>query len=147
MAVVLDASALLAFWLREDGGTVVRDALDTEGAFVASVNFAEVVAKMDDLQRGFAERLPDVPARVASEATVTAFRPVLQAGRLVVEPFTLGDAVVSGQLRAVTKKRGLSLGDRACLGLGKRLGLDVLTADRSWASVAGAIGLVVRMIR
>jgi ribonuclease VapC len=72
---------------------------------------------------------------------------VLRGGVLIVEPFTLGDAVVSGQLRAVTKRRGLSLGDRACLGLGKRLDLHVLTADRAWASIADAMDLVIRVIR
>lgn len=147
MAVVLDASALLAFWLGEEGGTIVRDAIEAEGAIVASVNLAEVVAKMDDLHPGFAERLPAVPTRVASEATITPADATMRAGVLVVEPFTLGDAVVSGQLRVATKQRGLSLGDRACLGLGKRLGLVVLTADRAWASIADAAGVVVRVIR
>lgn len=145
MAVVLDASALLAYWLGEDGGTVVRDAIETEGALVTSVNCAEVVAKMDDLHPGFAEKLPEV--RPAWRPKRRSCPPVLRAGDLIVEPFTLGDAVVSGQLRAVTKQHGLSLGDRACLGLGKRLGLSVLTADRAWASIADAVGLVVRVIR
>lgn len=69
------------------------------------------------------------------------------AGALIVEPFTLGDAVVSGQLRGLTKRHGLSLGDRACLRLGRRLGLEVLTADRAWADIADAIGMTIRVIR
>lgn len=58
MAFVLDASALLAFWLGEEGGTMVRDAIAGEGALITSVNFAEVVSKIDDLRPGFADRLP-----------------------------------------------------------------------------------------
>jgi PIN domain nuclease of toxin-antitoxin system len=85
VAVVLDASALLAFWLGEDGGTVVQEAIESEGALVASVNFAEVVAKMDDLQPGFATRLPDVPPRVASEATIAPSGSVLRGGVLLVD--------------------------------------------------------------
>ena len=45
MAVVLDASALLALWHLEPGPEVVRDAIDAEGALIASVNMAEVLPK------------------------------------------------------------------------------------------------------
>lgn len=126
---------------------MVRDAVASQGALVASVNLAEVVAKMDDLHPGFAGGLPAVPIRSGSEAPITPSDHALRPGVLTVEPFTIGDAVVSGQLRAVTRRHGLSLGDRACLGLGKRLGLDVLTADRAWASIADEAGVVVRVIR
>jgi ribonuclease VapC len=68
-------------------------------------------------------------------------------GVLIVEPFTEGDAVVSSTLRALSKTHGLSLGDRACLSLAKRLGLEVLTANRAWAVVADDAGVAVRVIR
>jgi PIN domain nuclease of toxin-antitoxin system len=38
-------------------------------------------------------------------------------------------------LRAVTRHKGLSLGDRACLALAMRERLPVLTADRAWADL------------
>ena len=57
-----------------------------------------------------------------------------------------GDAAYSAAgLRKATRAKGLSFGDRACLALGKRLALPVLTADRSWAELD--VGVEVRLIR
>lgn len=39
---------------------------------------------------------------------------------------------MSAELRGPTKYLGLSLGDRACLALGLRLGSPILTGDRAW---------------
>ncbi|MDQ3582536.1 MAG: hypothetical protein M3495_13440 [Pseudomonadota bacterium] len=36
----------------------------------------------------------------------------------------------------MSKELGLSLSDRACLALGVRLGLPVLTTDREWQKLA-----------
>jgi len=40
--------------------------------------------------------------------------------------------VGAAALRPLTRRHGLSLGDRACLALGWRPRLPVLTADRAW---------------
>jgi PIN domain nuclease of toxin-antitoxin system len=49
-----------------------------------------------------------------------------------------GDAaIVAAELRTSTKHLGLSLGDRACLAAAQSRGLAVLTADRTWAKLAG----------
>jgi ribonuclease VapC len=58
---------------------------------------------------------------------------VLRYGIDVVS-FDEGLARRAGALRPATKSLGLSLGDRACLALAQRVGLPVLTADRTWAS-------------
>jgi PIN domain nuclease of toxin-antitoxin system len=47
---------------------------------------------------------------------------------------------------ASTRKLGLSLGDRACLALAKRLRVPAYTADRAWAAVQ-VPGIVVRTVR
>lgn len=52
-----------------------------------------------------------------------------------------------GLMLPLTKLAGLSLGDRTCLALARRLGLPALTAERRWASVAEAVGVEVRLIR
>jgi len=39
----------------------------------------------------------------------------------------------------------LSFGDRACLALGERLGVPVLTSDRAWASLK--LNVVITVIR
>ncbi len=56
-------------------------------------------------------------------------------------------AYAAGLMIAVTKQAGLSLGDRACLALAKRVGVKAVTADRSWLSVASLLGVDIDLIR
>jgi PIN domain nuclease of toxin-antitoxin system len=112
---VLDASALLAFILREPGMEVVERALAHDACIMSAVNLSEVVAKLVD--RG-------VPAREIEEA--------LRDFHLRVREFREGDALAAGLLRASTRTSGLSLGDRACLALARSLGLPAITTDRHW---------------
>ena len=116
---VLDASAVLVYLQREPGYEKVRDAL-ARGAAVSTVNLAEVYAKLvdrnlpwDEIGRG------------------------LEALGLSVLPFTDEDARGSALLYPKARRLGLSLGDRACLALGVRLGLPVLSADRAWKGFGG----------
>ena len=69
----------------------------------------------------------------------------LKALGLEVEPFTAKDGETVGQLWRQTRQAGLSLGDRACLSLGLRLKVPVLTADRAWKNLN--LSLDVQMIR
>ena len=71
MAVVLDASALLAYWLDEPGAEVVTMAVSAEGAFVAAPNFAEALTKLVDRSPDLAQKLPSVPPTLAGEAAST----------------------------------------------------------------------------
>jgi PIN domain nuclease of toxin-antitoxin system len=52
---------------------------------------------------------------------------------------------MAGRLWAPTRQLGLSLGDRACLSLGLRLGLTVLTCDRAWAQLS--LDVVIQLLR
>ncbi|MBU2810273.1 type II toxin-antitoxin system VapC family toxin [Acidithiobacillus thiooxidans] len=113
---VLDASALLALLHHEPGGESVRPHLPD--AVISSVNWAEVVQKC-----------------VARNVRVEGLRSDLESLGMQVLPFNADDAEVSGRLWSDTKALGLSLGDRACLALGQRLHLPVLTADRVWGSL------------
>ncbi len=112
--VVLDASALLALLNREPGADRVAEAI-VSGAVMSTVNLSEVIAKLADVG------MPEVEIREAVEP-------------LGIEFVSLGGeaAVAIGLLRPATRSAGLSLGDRACLALGQRLGLAVVTADREW---------------
>lgn len=47
----------------------------------------------------------------------------------------LDAALAAGQLRPVTRKLGLSLGDRACLATALLTKYRVLTADKTWAKL------------
>lgn len=71
--------------------------------------------------------------------------PVLELLHIDIVDFTNDDAQVAANLRIETKHKGLSLGDRACLALGRRLSLPVYTADRIWGQLA--IGIDIRVIR
>ncbi|MDY7020552.1 MAG: type II toxin-antitoxin system VapC family toxin [Cyanobacteriota bacterium] len=59
----------------------------------------------------------------------------LQVLGLRIEPFTSEDGEMAGRLWEQTRQAGLSLGDRACLSLGLRLGVSVLTSDHAWATL------------
>ncbi len=75
----------------------------------------------------------------------SAIRVALEGLGLDVEPFDAAMAYETGLLRQRTRRLGLSLGDRACLALGQRLSLPVLTTDRRWKAVR--IGVKVRVVR
>jgi PIN domain nuclease of toxin-antitoxin system len=136
VAVVLDSSALLAYWLDEPGADVVTVAVAAEGAVVAAPNFAEALTKLVDRSPDLADKLPSVSPRLAGEEAPTLPGIPLAGGAISVEPFTIVDAVLCAKLRSATRSLGLSLGDRACLGLAQRLGLRALTADREWAKLS-----------
>lgn len=53
----------------------------------------------------------------------------------------------AGSLRSITASAGLSLGDRFCLALCKRLGASAYTADKVWRDIAGEVGVKVVVIR
>lgn len=126
MTVVLDASALLAYLKDEPGGDVVEAILAE--SVISSVNWAEVIQKA-----------------IAAGVVVEGILDDLQALGLVVEPFTSEDGEVAGRLWEQTRSFGLSLGDRACLSLGLRSGVAVLTSDRAWAMLN--LSLDVQVIR
>ena len=56
-------------------------------------------------------------------------------------------ALAAGAMFPVTKAHGLSHGDRACLALGARLGVPILTADKAWSKVAPELGVTVDQFR
>ena len=128
MAPVLDASALLAHLRDEPGADVVGEAI-ASGAVISTVNLAEVFSRVAD--RG------GDPAKLAAELTQNG----LLDGAITIEPFTAADAIDAGRLRALTRDAGLSLGDRACLALARRLDAPALTADTDWQGVAHGVEL------
>ena len=126
MTVVLDASAVLTILNEEPGMTVVVEVLPL--AVIGAVNISEAVAKLAD---------GGMPGPEIQEA--------IGGLRLDVVPFDAELALAAGLLRPLTRLAGLSLGDRACLALGMRLHVPVLTADRSWAGLD--LDVEVRLLR
>jgi PIN domain nuclease of toxin-antitoxin system len=123
---VIDASALLALLNAEPGAGVVAEALPE--AVISSVNLSEVVAKL--CEAGMPEK---------------AIHQALDSLGLEVVPFDEEQAYEAGLLRAATQDTGVSLGDRSCLSLAKKLGVVALTADRAWTGLS--IGVSIKVIR
>ncbi|MGA9659623.1 MAG: type II toxin-antitoxin system VapC family toxin [Asticcacaulis sp.] len=126
MSVILDASAVLAFILKESGSETVETVLST--AIISAVNMAEVYAKCAD--RGLD---PDV------------IKSLLVALPMEIVPFTNAHALEAGRLRLLTRAHGLSLGDRACLATAIAEKSGVLTADRVWLELG--LDLDIKSIR
>ena len=132
MSSVLDASALLAYFHGEPGVDPVGDAI-VDGAHISAANFAEVLSKLADAGQ--------VPAEVVERLRNSGFPDSL----LMVEPLTVEDAITVAEIRARTERKDISLGDSACLALGIRLGLPILTADSAWDELD--LGVDLRPIR
>jgi PIN domain nuclease of toxin-antitoxin system len=92
------------------------------------------------------ERAAAAIARSEEPRFVTSGLPVLPE-TIEIMPFTEADAWTVGGLRLATRDTGLSLGDRACLALARRLDASVVTTNKSWldldASVTGVDVIVV----
>ena len=123
---ILDASAVLAVIHGEPGAETVAQAL--QDALILAVNYAEVISKL--VERG---------------ATYEQADAAVQNLAIPVVDFDLALARRTGALRSATRSRGLSLADRACLALGEREQVPVLTGDRRWAGVLPDVR--VRLIR
>jgi len=125
-SAVLDSSAILAVLNAEPGADVVESMMDD--ALISTVNYAEVVAKL--VERG---------------STALAAQTALQSIAVTTVDFDIALAQRTGGLRRETMRRGLSLGDRACLALAEREGVPALTGDRSWIGVVSDVEI--RLIR
>ena len=111
---MLDASAVLALLQEEPGADAVEAALDD--AEMSCVNVSEVLQKAE--QHGIDTEGLEVD---------------LEALGVRLHTFDIRAARETAELWAPTRSAGLSLGDRACLALARRLGGIAVTADTRWA--------------
>jgi ribonuclease VapC len=123
---VLDSSAVLALLNDEPGADAVAGVL-TE-AIISTVNVAEVISKL--VERG---------------SSLEQAKRALQTIGIQAVDFTVSLAERTGAMRLASRKRGLSLGDRACLALAQQEGIVALTCDRNWLEAIA--GVDVRLIR
>jgi PIN domain nuclease of toxin-antitoxin system len=124
---VLDSSAILAFVQEEPGSEFVAGMLPDSA--VSANNLAEVVTRFWD--HGIAE--DDIQA-------------IVDAFDFEVVAVDRDTALEIANLRPLTRSAGLSLGDRSCLALARRLGVPALTADKAWDELA-IEGTEIRQIR
>jgi PIN domain nuclease of toxin-antitoxin system len=130
--ILLDASALIALLNDETGAEAVAEALAEDEGAISVVNLAEVLEVGARKGRG-------EPA-----AQLDYLR-----DRIAIVPVTEADAVGAAELYALTRRPPLALADRLALATALRLGVQVLTADRSWADIpwGDVPGADVRLIR
>ena len=125
MNYVIDASALLAVLQKETGYLIVIPLL--MGASMSTVNLSEVLQKIE--QKGL-----KIPNLVGS----------LEGLGIKMVPFTIEQAELTAVLWNTTSSLGLSLGDRACLGLAKSLNATAITGDKNWTNVTDIKVQVIR---
>jgi PIN domain nuclease of toxin-antitoxin system len=125
-SVVLDASALLALLNDEPGRDRVEKALDD--SIIGAVNYCETLGKLIDAG------VPEDDARHSIDLL-----------NIDIVEFDTELAFRAAAIRPMTKRLGLSLGDRCCLALGLDRKATVLTAERSWSKLK--LGLKIEVIR
>jgi ribonuclease VapC len=126
VGIVADASAVIALLVGEPFTRFEPSRL--ANASISAVNLSEVLTRLQEI---------GMPESAAASAFVRL--------NLRVIAFDEPQARATARLRPVTRHAGLSLGDRACLALGNRLGCPVVTADRVWASLD--VGVEIVLIR
>ncbi|SJM90336.1 PilT protein domain protein [Crenothrix polyspora] len=114
--IVLDASALLAYLFRESGHDIVEKYI--ENACISTVNLSEVAGRFS-----------------RDGIDVTPIIQHIEKTSIEIIPFTQIHALYAADFIPKTKHYGLSLGDRACLGLATAKNLAVLTADAAWSEI------------
>ncbi len=125
---LLDASAILAFLNKEAGEEIVAALLEKDHCLISAVNLEEVLCKLG-----------------SKKFTSEEIHQIISSLPLEVEPFTLADAWIAASFHPQCKELGLSLGDRICLATGKRLKIEVVTADKKWKKIKDPPAL--RLIR
>jgi ribonuclease VapC len=116
----------LASFLVEPGADYIASRVGTR--FVSAVNLAEVASKL--IERG---------------SSYEEFRALRIVEAYSVIDFDIDQALLCAKLRPLTKSKGLSLGDRACLALAIQQRATVLTADQAWAGLD--VGVKIEVVR
>ena len=121
--MVIDSSVLLAYFLDEPGAERVEQEIRKGGLLLSSVNRTEVKGRLVGMG-------VSTPQAVDSE-----FDNLAQLIEIVA--FDLEQSDLAAFYYARRNPYNLSLGDCACLALAEARGLDVLTAEQSWAKLPG----------
>lgn len=122
----LDSSVLLAYVFNEKGADESYKYF--HDSIISSVIFCEFVSVM--IEKGFDAK--------EAEEFVDSFD-------IEIIDFNAEQAVMAAELRAKTKPKSLSLGDRACLALAVVKKIPVVTADKIWSKLD--IGVDIKLIR
>jgi len=114
--IVLDASAILALIQEEPGAEIIRPLLSQ--SMMSTVNVAESLTSLQKVDIGPEEGIEYMSLLINE-----------------IVSFDLDQAVEVAILYPKVKHKGLSLGDRACLTLGKKYHATIYTADKAWKNI------------
>lgn len=114
--IVLDASAILALIQEEPGAEVIKPLLSQ--SMMSTVNVAETLTSLQKVDIGPEEGIEYMSLLINE-----------------IVNFDLDQALEVAILYPKTKHKGLSLGDRACLALGKKYHATLYTADKAWKNI------------
>ncbi|KMO17496.1 PIN domain-containing protein [Methylobacterium indicum] len=126
-SVVFDTSAVVALLRGEPGADAVAGRVGQ--AAMSTLNLQELVKAL--LLRGL---------------TRPVIEEMVQELRLDLHAHDREAAFAAAFLTGATRHHGSGLGDRTCMALAMKLGVPVLTTDRTWASLE-IPGLSVEVIR
>lgn len=129
MRLVLDSSAVLAL-LKAEPAKLDLDAL-VPGQAISAVNHSETAdyfTRLGKNRRDIAELLSGLDLDVVPVDAALA----------------LDAAMIR---RTITDVAGLSMGDRCCVALARRMGVPALTGDRRWVDIADQVGVELLLIR
>lgn len=126
--VLLDASALMVLFRKEQGYDVVGDVIHK--AVINVVNLAEVSTVLTRYGMSL-----DAVTTLLSDFEIEAVS------------LTKSVALQAGGLYQQTKEFGLSLGDRVCLACAESLSLPIYTTDKQWAQVQQFVSVPIKFVR
>lgn len=115
--MVIDASALLAYFQDEPGADVVAAAL-TRGVSVSCISWTEVAGKL-----------------IGAGKSEQEVEKALADLEMEIMPFEKEQMKLAAYFYARRKPYRLSLGDSVTLALAEYLGESVLTAEHSWSKL------------
>ncbi len=124
--VILDSSALLALIKKEQGAEIVEKLIGR--VIMSSINLSEVAATLLD---------SDMSVKECQECIEPFIEKII--------PFGKEESFSTAALKKLTKHKGLSQGDRACIALGLSTGYPIYTADKVWAELD--LNCIINMIR
>ena len=130
--MVVDSSVLIAYFLEEPGWELANENLLRGGLLCSAVNRTEVKGRL-------------VGGGLATPQVVD-LEFVHLAQLIEIVPFDLQQSDLAAYYYARRNPYNLSLGDCACLALAEARGMDVLTAEQSWAKLPG-LPFKVKLIR
>lgn len=112
--IVLDASALIALFAKENGYLKIKQHM--KDGIISSVNIAEVYKYCIETQK----------------LTKEEAKALVKLSDIKIVDFCCEQALISASIITTTRPYGLSLGDRSCIALAMFKKSPILTCDTIW---------------